>query len=119
MDDLVAAQQQVDLAKLPLWFGEPSRDTFLAEQWVSRVQNARDAADWNDQKTLSIFYNAMRGEALLWFEGLTRNGVNKNVWNDVKKEFLEAYSYTRSSRTAALDRQHDGGAIPLTSHQDD
>ena len=46
MEQQLENQRQVELSKLPLFFG--SKDQFTAEQWVERIRRAKDSARWND-----------------------------------------------------------------------
>ena len=96
---VVAAQQQVDLSKLPLYHANSKKDVFTAEEWVERVQRAKDAGNWNDNLTTSYVYNALREGALTWYRTLKWSNVNNQVWADVKQAFLEAYGTTHTSRT--------------------
>jgi hypothetical protein len=43
---------------------------------------------------------ALRGNALLWWRTLKRRGINVNVWNDVRQEFLETYAPKITRQTA-------------------
>ena len=40
----VPALMQLDLAKLSIWSGDIKKDGYTAEQWVERVQRAKDVA---------------------------------------------------------------------------
>jgi hypothetical protein len=63
----MAAGRSIEAGRLPLWTGS-SDTTFTAEQWVSRIQKAATAAGWNDRTIMSNVFNALRGDALIWFE---------------------------------------------------
>ena len=102
---LVAAQQQVDLSKLPLYHANSKKDTFTAEEWVERVQRAKDAGVWNDVLTTSYVYNALREGALTWYRTLKWSNVDNTDWNAVKQAFLEAYGTTHTSRTTTTALQ--------------
>ena len=96
---VIAAAQQVDLSKLPLYHADAKKDAFTAEEWVERVQRAKDAGTWNDVTTTSYVYNALRQGALTWYRTLKWSNVNNQVWADVKRAFLEAYGTTHTSST--------------------
>ena len=91
------------LSKLPHWYGIKDKDTFTPLQWVERIDRAREANNWNDNQTMAFVYNAIRGRCLLWWDSLTRMNINKNVWADFRVAFLEAYSATRTARTATIN----------------
>jgi len=98
--DLVNAGRQVDLARLPLWSGQ--KDAFTAEQWLERIDRARDAAHWDAATTMSFVFNALRGKALVWYNALTSWGFDKNDWTSFSTAFLRTYGTTKTVRTAAL-----------------
>jgi len=98
----IPALMQVDLAKLPIWSGDLKKDGYSCEQWVERVQRAKDTAGWTPGQTMSFVYNALRGSALLWYEALPRYGVNDKDWDTVKRELLDAYSRVQTTRTTIV-----------------
>ena len=100
-DAVVNAQRQVDLSRLPLYHANHKKDVFTAEEWVERVQRAKDAGTWNDAATTSYVYNALREGALTWYRTLKWSNVDNQVWAEVKTAFLEAYGTTHTSRTTA------------------
>lgn len=100
----IAAQQvRNELSKLPVWFGNKEKDTFLPMQWVQRVERARAATGWNDEQTMSFVVGALRGAALEWYDTLTRCGVNNMIWDEVRTQFLISYDPARTARTAVVN----------------
>ena len=104
MADNPAAEnlRQADLARLPLWNGD-KKDPFTPEQWCERIQRAKDNSNWDDNATLGYVFNALRGNALIWFDNLKRSGINHESWDAVKQAFLKAYSKVRTARTATVN----------------
>ena len=98
-----AALMQADLAKLPIWSGDASKDGYTVEQWCDRVDRAAQTGGWDDRDTMAYVYNAFRGSALKWLEALKRFGVNDKSWNDVKAELLDAYSRVQTARTTVVN----------------
>lgn len=94
----VEAQRQVDLTKIPFFHGDIKKDQFTPEQWIDRVNRARVAGNWNDEKTASYLYNSFRDKALTWFRTLHLMDADNTSWNDIKQEFLEAYGTASSAR---------------------
>ena len=92
-----------ELAKLPLWHGNKVKDTFSPLQWIERVETARDACEWTDRHTMAFVYMALRNEALKWYDGLARDGVDKHVYQEFKDAFLMAYEPARTARTAMIN----------------
>jgi len=101
MADNAEQLRQANLAKLPFWSGTKS-DTFTAEQWVERISRSRHSGGWDHALTMTYVFNALRGDALSWFDALKRTGVNRNNWDDFKTAFLKAYSTTRTPRTTTV-----------------
>jgi hypothetical protein len=97
------ALRQAELAKIPIWTGSKSLDQFSAEQWVERIQRARDASTWTDVQTMSFVFNALRSDALLWYDSLKRSGIDQNTWAAFKTAFLQAYSTIRTTRSTIVN----------------
>ncbi len=51
-NNIKAALMRADLAKLPLWLGDVSKDGYTIEQWVTRVNKAATTAAWSDEDTM-------------------------------------------------------------------
>jgi hypothetical protein len=75
------------LAKRPLWHGNKSKDTFSPLQWVERVETAKDVCNWTDRHTMAFIYMGHRNDALAWYEDLKQDGVDKQVYNNLKIHF--------------------------------
>ena len=97
------ALMQADLAKLPLWSGDSAKDGYTVEQWCKRVDKAAASAGWDAGNTMSYVYNALRGDALRWYESLKRFNINENDWPSVRAEMLDAYSRVQTARTAVVN----------------
>jgi hypothetical protein len=94
--------RQSDLAKLPLYAGD-AKDQFTAEQWIERISRSRTASAWTAEQTMAFVFNALRGNALRWFDALKRSGINRNDWDAFQRAFLAAFSTTRTPRTATVN----------------
>ena len=57
-----------------MWNGD-GKDAFTAEQWLVKIEKARQASGWHDQNTMSFICCHLRGEALLWYNVLKRSGI--------------------------------------------
>ena len=99
---LVEAGRQVDQVRLPLW-SSTKESAFTAEQWIKRILRACNAGNWNEQVTMSYVFNALRGDALTFFNALPTLGYDQAVFDDFKEAFLKTYGTTRTVRTAALN----------------
>jgi Retrotransposon gag protein len=76
---------------IPLFYGQPGRDTIAARLLIIRVTDAGAIAGWDNARKLLEFKMCLRDKAVGWFEGLTEDGVDTDNWDTVKAEFLETY----------------------------
>jgi hypothetical protein len=65
MADHAEDLRQAGLAKLPL-FSADKTDIFTCEQWISRVQCAKDLSGWNNARTMTCVINTLRGSAFAY-----------------------------------------------------
>jgi hypothetical protein len=98
----VNAGRQIEAGRLPLWSGT-SDTAFTAEQWIQRIQKAATAGGWTDPVIMSNVFNALRGDALIWYDALPTIGYNSANWEDFKTAFLRTYGTVRTVRTTALN----------------
>ena len=94
--------RQSNLAQLPLFSGD-AKDQFTAEQWIQRVNRARVTSNWDADHTATFIYNALRGNALLWYDSLRRTGIDRDDWDQFRTAFLESWSAVRTTRTATVN----------------
>ena len=114
---LINANQQVEQSRLPLWTSV-KESAFTAEQWIERITRARQAGNWNDNVTMSYVFNALRGDALTFFDALPTLGYRQNNFDDFKEAFIKTYGTTRTVRTAALNLTdlRQGGSEPASRY---
>jgi hypothetical protein len=65
---MVAASEGANLlgdavTRIPIYTGD-GNDAFTPDQWIKRIQKARDTAGWNDENTISFVYVSLRGNTL-------------------------------------------------------
>jgi hypothetical protein len=58
--------QKQELVKIPDFWGEKSKDTVTATQFMARIDECQVANDWNDTTTYANFSLCLRGEADEW-----------------------------------------------------
>ena len=58
-DALLAAQRQANESKLPLWYGDSRKDVFTPDEYIERLERAKDAGTWGDPQALSYVFNAL------------------------------------------------------------
>src|SRR5882757_2454556 len=84
---LLQGQRQLEQSRLPLWTGSKDKDVFTAEQWIERVHRCRESGRWDAQTTMSYVFNALRGDALTWFDALPVLGFDREDWEDFRTAF--------------------------------
>jgi hypothetical protein len=93
---------------IPLFYGRKEKDTITPQQLVYRLEKALRVAQWdnlpnpNERKTDEL-YLSLRDDALLWYNTHDNIfGFNKEVWNDLKVKFLEAYAPKYTAKTLCI-----------------
>ena len=84
---IINAQQAVQLAVLPPFSNKPTEDRFTATQWLQKVILHKAGATWTDRQAITHFRNALRGNVIDWFDTLADFGVDTNVWDHVQRSF--------------------------------
>jgi len=106
----INAQQQIELGKIPVWYGDKTKDAFLPEHWIDRIEHNRINAPWTDAQACNFFYQALRGKAVAWWNLIRDNGIDTAVWANVRREFLGCYGSTITERTAVTNLRIQQGA---------
>jgi len=102
MADHTEELQQADLAKLPLFSGDKT-DIFTCQQWISRVQRAKDSSGWTNARAMTYVSNALRGSAFAYTRSINlASDVDIDSWNSFKAALLDSFSSVRTSRTTTV-----------------
>jgi hypothetical protein len=88
---------------IPLYYGQPGRDTITARLLIVHVTDEGAIAGWDNARKLLEFKMCLRDKAVGWFEGLTEDGVDTDNWDTVKAEFLETYEPKYSAKTTCTN----------------
>ncbi len=78
------AQAAAQLAILPQFSKKLSDDKFTAAQWLAKVINHKESAQWNDAQTITHVRNDFRGPLLDWFDSIQALGVDIQVWDQIQ-----------------------------------
>ena len=87
------AAANTQLSILPSFSNNEKEDKCTATQWLQKVCLHREGAAWTDVQTVTHFRNALRNEAVNWYDTLECFGVdiaNKN-WEQIKTRFEEDF----------------------------
>jgi len=93
---------------IPLFYGRKEKDTITPQQLVFRLEKAARVAQWDnlpnpDVRKTDEFYLSLRDDALSWYNTLDNIfGFDKEVWNDLKTKFLEAYAPKYTAKTLCI-----------------
>jgi hypothetical protein len=96
---LEQAMQRNELAKLPVWFGDKTKDAFLANDWWDRFEGAAATAQWNWEQIQNYFRSALRSKALAWWNTTRKSYAIANI-DDIRQRFLDDYGHSATARTS-------------------
>ena len=97
MADHAESLRQADLAKLPLFSGDKP-DIFTCEQWISRVQRAKDLSGWTNARTMTYVINALRESAFAYTRSINlASEVDIANWDSFKAALLDSFSAVHTS----------------------
>ena len=100
---IINAQQAVQLAVLPPFSNKPGEDKFTATQWLQKVLLHKAGATWTDRQAITHFRNALRGNVIDWFDTLADFGVDTTVWEHIQKSFEIDY-HAKSTTTSIVSQ---------------
>jgi hypothetical protein len=100
--DYEAAMRRNDMTKLPIWYGQADKDVFKPEDWWNRFETAAGAAHWDWPQVRCYFMQALRGDALEWYNTVTKQCVINDI-DDLKNLFMIDYAKTRLARSSITD----------------
>ena len=103
---IINAQQAVQLAVLPPFSNKPTEDRFTATQWLQKVILHKAGATWTDRQAITHFRNALRGNVIDWFDTLADFGVDTNVWEDIQRSFEVDY-HAKPTTTSIVSQLPD------------
>ena len=100
VNNLVQAQGQLDLTRLPLFHGVKEKDLFSPEQWIDRVKLARaQGGGWNDEVTMGHVHGALRMKAIDWWQNQVYMNRPFGTFNEFERRFLSHFSTTKNVNT--------------------
>jgi len=100
LNDHDRAKRSTDI---PLFYGQPGRDTIAARLLIVRINDAGAIAGWDNARKLLEFKMCLRDKAVGWFEDLIEERINVDDWDTVKAEFLETYEPKYSAKTTCAN----------------
>ena len=103
-----ALQQHANVKKateLPLFYGNPRKDTISARDLIKRLEKAATTAGWNtDAQKLTQLYLILREDAIVWWDSLADQEIDsENDYNRVKTEFITDFEPKVTARTTCTN----------------
>lgn len=93
---------------LPLFYGKKDKDTITPYLLIDRLEKAATIATWDtDERKCTEFSLILRDQAIVWWKSLVKTNpdFNRNNWDAVKAQFLEAYEPKYTARTTCTSFQ--------------
>jgi hypothetical protein len=107
---LFEAARQLELSKIPLFFGDPAKDHFTPETWLSRLEQARAIGNWNAANTAIYMNMSFREKAIEWRDGIKGMGVNTDDFDALRTAFLRFYNPGATIRSCVANLDLKQGA---------
>jgi len=107
---LFEAARQLEMSKIPLFFGDPAKDHFTPETWLYRLEQARQIGNWNDANTAIYMNMSFRENAIKWRDGLHDMGIDTNDWAALRAAFLRFYAPGATIRSCVANLDLKQGA---------
>ena len=107
---LFEAGRQLELSKIPLWFGEPNKDAFTAHTWIDRLDQAAVLGDWQAPRTAIYMNMAFRDSAIRWRDGIRQMGVDVDNYAILRDAFLRFYAPGATIRSCVANLDLRQGA---------
>ena len=87
-------QQRINdnIADVPIFYGQPAKDTVTLKFFVSRIDQGVTALNWTQADAYNYFKNALKSTAACWLDSwVTFNRNEVLEWNNVKPYFRKAF----------------------------
>jgi hypothetical protein len=104
------AARQLELSKIPLFFGDATKDHFTPETWLYRLEQAREIGAWNAANTAIYMNMSFREQAIKWRDGVKDMGVNTADWDQLRAAFLRFYAPGATIRSCVANLDLKQGA---------
>ena len=88
---------------LPLFYAKKEKDTITAKFLIERLEAAAVVATYNDARKCNKLYLTLREDALQWWKTLDNEDVDRENWDEVKRQFLAAWDPRATPRTICMN----------------
>jgi len=86
---------KTEVIKLPDFYGDPTKDTITALEFMARIDECQITNEWNDITTFSYFRLALRGQADKWLSSVVRHlqlTPAQKTWTRIRPMFKTEFA---------------------------
>jgi hypothetical protein len=86
---------KTEVVKLPDFYGDPSKDTIMALEFMARIDECQITNNWNDVTTFSYFRLALCGQADKWLSSVVRHlqlTLAQKTWTRIRPSFKTEFA---------------------------
>jgi Neuraminidase (sialidase) len=86
---------KTEVIKLPEFYGNPSKDTITALEFMARIEECYVTKKWNDITTFSNFQLALSGQAGKWLSSVVRHlqlTLAQKTWTRIRPSFKTEFA---------------------------
>ena len=90
-----------EVFKIPEFFGETTKDTVTAQEFILRIDECQISNDWNDTTTFANFRLCLRGEAEEWLSSTVRHlklTAAQKTWTRIRPLFKREFATTTDDK---------------------
>jgi len=90
-----------EVFKIPEFFGEKTKDTVTAQEFILRIDECQISNDWNDTTTFANFRLCLRGEAEEWLSSTVRHlklTAAQKTWTRIRPLFKREFATTTDDK---------------------
>ena len=81
-----------NIADLPIFYGQPAKDTVTLKFFVSRIDQGITALNWTQSDAYTYFKNALKSTAACWLDSWSTFNRDKLLeWEVVKPDFRKVF----------------------------
>ena len=81
-----------DIADIPLFYGQPAKDTITVAVFINRIDQGMTNLTWTTAQAFVYFQNSLRGQALDWLSGILSDTPDMpKDWVAIKPSFRQQY----------------------------
>ena len=91
-DDRIQQRINDNIADIPIFYGQPDKDTITLKYYISRIDQGVTALNWTQENAYVAFKNSLKGPAANWlgyFSSISRDTAL--TWEAYKPHFRKAF----------------------------